>query len=193
MKKSLIVPVGITVLILIGAVTMLIARDSSKSRDKWHSLDSMPEYSEHASPPFVSEGDVLGAMTVVSVTPFNTGQYSTDPKWMRLAPNNVQITLKGPIEVTGTYMVVHSEIGFDGYCMSISDVLSLSRMPTLPVRGGPADVRSYFCFRNSDTVQKALGEKSRTVTVTIDNYQLNAYPAEVMDWADLVNVVSKVQ
>lgn len=143
------------------------------------------------SSPFVSVGDILGAMTVVSAAPFNTGQYSTDPKMMQIGPRNIQITLQGPIEVTGAYSAVHSAIGFDGYCMSVSDVASLSRMPVFPVRGGPPDIRSYFCFRNSEMAQKILGEKSRTVTVTIDNYQLNSYPAEVIDWADLVAAVKE--
>ena len=144
------------------------------------------------SSPFVSVGDILGAMTVVSVELFNTGQYSTDPRSMIIGPRNVQITLKGPIEVTGAYSAVHSGIGFDGYCMSsISDVASLSRMPVFPVRGGPPDIRSYFCFHNGETAQQKLGEESRTITVTIDNYQLNSYPAEVVDWADLIDVVNE--
>lgn len=133
---------------------------------------------------FVSVGDVLGAMTVVSVKPFNTGQYSPDPKMMQLGPQNIQANLKGAIEVTGAYSAVHSGIGFDGYCMSVSDAASLSRLPVLP-----AGVRSYFCFRNGETAQQKLGEKSRTITVMVENYQLNSYPAEVVDWADLISVV----
>lgn len=144
------------------------------------------------SSPFVSVGDILGAMTVVGVAPFNSGQYSTDPRSMIIGPRNVQITLKGPIEVTGAYSAVHSAIGFDGYCMSsISDAASLSRMPVFPVRGGPPDIRSHFCFRNGETARQKLGEESRTVTVMIDNYQLNSYPAEVVDWADLIDVVNE--
>lgn len=133
---------------------------------------------------FVSVGDILGAMTVVSVTPFNTGQYSSDPKMMQLGPQNIQVNLKGHIEVTGAYSAVHSGIGFDGYCMWVSDTTSLSRLPVLS-----DGVRSHFCFRNGETAQQKLGEKSRTITVTIDNYQLNSYPSEVVDWADLVDVV----
>ena len=138
---------------------------------------------------FVSVGDMLGAMTVVSVKPFNTGQYSPDPKMMQLGPQNIQANLKGPIEVTGAYSAVHSGIGFDGYCMSVSDAASLARLPALPVSGGAPAPRPYFCFRNSEAAQEKLGEQSRTVTVTIDNYQLNSYPSEVVDWADLISVV----
>lgn len=138
---------------------------------------------------FVSVGDVLGAMTVVSVKSFNTGQYSSDPKMMQLGPQNIQANLKGPIEVTGAYSAVHDGIGFDGYCMSVSDVASLARLPALPVSSGSPAFRSYFCFRDGETVKQKLGEASRTITVTIDNYQLNSYPAEVMDWADLISVV----
>lgn len=138
---------------------------------------------------FVSVGDMLGAMTVVSVKPFNTGQYSSDPKMMLLGPQNIQTDLKGPIEVTGVYSVVHSGIGFDGYCMSVSDAKSLARLPALPVSGGAPAVRPHFCFRNEETVRQKLGETSRIATVTIDNYQLNSYPSEVVDWADLISVV----
>ncbi len=141
--------------------------------------------------PFVSVGDVLGAMTVVSVKPFNTGQYSPDPKMMSLGSQNIQANLKGPIEVTGVYSAVHSGIGFDGYCMSVSDAASLARLPALPVSGGAPAVRPYFCFRNVEVAQQKLGEESRTVTVTIDNYQLNSYPSEVVDWADLISVIKE--
>ncbi len=142
-----------------------------------------------ASPAFVSVGDILGAMTVVNAAPFNTGQYSSDPKMMKIGPENARITLRGPIEITGVYSAVHSEIGFDGYCMLVSDAASLTRLPALPVRGGSPAVRPYFCFRNADFTRQKLGEESRTVTVEIDNYELNSYPAEVVDWADLVDVV----
>ncbi|MEK7128791.1 MAG: hypothetical protein AAB858_00370 [Patescibacteria group bacterium] len=144
-----------------------------------------------AGTPLVSVGDVLGAMKVVSVAPFNSGQYSTDPKMMKIGPRNIRITLQGPIEITGAYSAAHSEIGFDGYCMFVSDAASLARLPALPVRGGPPDIRSYFCFRNAETARQKLGEESRTVTVEIDNYELKSYPAEVVDWADLVEVVGE--
>lgn len=143
------------------------------------------QFSNSTNSAFVSVGDKLGAMTVVSVKPFNTGQYSPDPKMMQLGPQNIQANLKDPIEVTGAYSAVHSGIGFDGYCMSVSDTASLARLPALP--GGPS--RPYFCFHNSETAKQKLGETSRTVTVTIDNYQLNSYPSEVVDWADLISVV----
>jgi hypothetical protein len=146
---------------------------------------------DDAGTPLVSEGDILGAMTVVSAKPFNSGQYSADPKMMKMGPRNIQIILKGPIEVTGTYEAVHSGIGFDGYCMSDFDAVSLSRMPSLPVRGGPADTRSRFCFRNGDFAKQILGEESRRITVTIDHYELNSYPAEVVDWADVVDIVRR--
>lgn len=106
---------------------------------------------------------------------------------MQLGPQNIQADLKGSIEVTGVYSAVHSGIGFDGYCMSVSDTASLSRLPALP----NGSSRPYFCFRNGEIVKQKLGEESRTITVTIDNYQLNSYPSEVMDWADLISVIQE--
>lgn len=145
--------------------------------------------SDTTSSAFVSVGDMLGAMTVVSVAPFNTGQYSPNPKSMQLGPQNAKIMLKGPIKITGTYSAVHSGIGFDGYCLSVSDAASLARLPVIPVNGVRPDIQVYsFCFRNGEVVRQQLGEESRTVTVTIDNFELNAYPAEVMSWADLVKI-----
>lgn len=141
---------------------------------------------------FVSVGDILGAMTVVRVAPFNTGQYSRDPKMIQIGPRNIQITLQGPVEVIGAYSAVHSAIGFDGYCMSVSDVASLACLPVLPVGGIRPNITSYsFCFRNGEDARRQLGEESRTITVKIDNFELNAYPAEVMTWADLASVVKE--
>lgn len=146
----------------------------------------------YPSRPYVSVGDTLGAMTVVSVAPFNTGQYSTDPKMMQLGPQNAKVILRGPIEIMGTYSAINDPIGFNGYCMSVSDTASLARLPVLPVNGVRPDVSSYFfCFRNGETARQQLGEESRTITATIDNFELNAYPAEVMTWADLINVVKQ--
>lgn len=162
----------------------VLAPPTSRSYVPSNVVQSNAEWTTATGSAFVSVGDILGAMTVVSVAPFNTGQYSSDPKMMQLGPQNIRVNLKGPIEVTGAYSTVHSGIGFDGYCMSVSDAASLSRLPVLP-----AGVRSYFCFRNGETAQQKLGKQSRTVTVMIDNYQLNSYPSEVVDWADLISVV----
>lgn len=150
------------------------------------------DMSNDAETPLVSVGDLLGAMTVVSVAPYNTGQHSTDPKMMKIGPRNIKITLKGPIEITGAYSHAHSAIGFDGYCMSITDPASLARLPVVPVNGVRPNVSSsVFCFRNEAAARQQLGEESRTVTVEIDNFELNAYPAEVMDWADLIDVIKE--
>ena len=145
-----------------------------------------------AGTPLVSVGDILGAMKVVSVAPFNSGQYSTDPKMTKIGPQNIKILLKGPIEITGTYSTQQPGMGgSSGPCISVSDATSLARLPVMPVRGGPPDIRAYFfCFRNNgESVEQQLGKESRTVTVEIDNFELNSYPAEVMSWADLVGVV----
>lgn len=159
---------------------------------------------EHTTPPFtfpVAEttdvqpvadfkapvvGDTLGAMTVVSVAPFNTGQFSSAPDLMQLGPENISIVLKGPIEITGEAGPVHSAIGFDGYCMSVTDPISLSRMPRLD-----GTARTNFCFRHPEVVEQMLGHESKTVTVKIDNYELESYPSEVLDWADLVSLVTE--
>ena len=138
---------------------------------------------------FVKVGDSLGTMKVVSVNPFNSEQYASDSESIKIGPNNAKVILKGPILVTGTYHFINSGVGFSGYCMSNFDVASLSRLPSLPgVSHG--DAGYTFCFRNEDFAKQKLGEKSRIVTVKIDNYELNSYPSEVIDWADLVGVLA---
>lgn len=138
---------------------------------------------------FISAGDKLGGMTVVSVSPFNSGQYSSDPEVMKIGPHNVKLKLQGQIEVTGTYGYINSEMGFSGYCMSKFDTAALSLLPHLSE--GNKESQIFFCFRNEDFVKNKLGEKERIVRVKIDNYELNSYPAEVTDWADLIEVVKE--
>ena len=134
--------------------------------------------------PFVRVGDRLGGMTVVHVEPFNTGQYSQSQASTELGPENVRLLLTGPISITGTYSFVDSAIGFTGYCMTNFDAVSLSRLPTLPGTA-PAPLRS-LCFRNVDFVKQKLGTQNRRITAVVDNYELNAYPSEMVDYADLI-------
>lgn len=136
-----------------------------------------------------SKGDKLGEMTVVDIAPFNSGQYSNDPENIKIGPHNVKLLLKGPILVTGTYRFVNSAIGSSGYCMSDFDIASLSRLPYLPIDNNKPAV--LFCFRNVDFVKSKLGEKSAVVTVKIDNYEINSYPTEVVDEADLIEVFNR--
>jgi hypothetical protein len=127
---------------------------------------------------FVSVGDKLGGMTVVSVEPFNS-------KFSNVSPNNAKIKLSGPITITGVYHFFVSEIGFSGYCMSDFDEESLARLPSLSL----TDKIEFFCFRNEDFAKTKLGKnQEKKVTVKIDNFEINRYPAEVVDWADLVDV-----
>ena len=142
---------------------------------------------ENTTEPFVHVGDRLGGMTVVSVAPFNTGQYSQVAEFTRLSPENVTVLLSGPIKVQGTYQYVDLEIGFQGYCMFDFDAASLALLPALP--GSTPTPR--FCFRNATIAERELGKTKRPVTVLIDHYELNAYPTEVTDFADLIEVESK--
>lgn len=135
-----------------------------------------------------SKGDKLGAMTVVSVEPFNTGQLTDSPEFMKLALNNMRLLLSGPIEVTGTYThVLIDEYQFSEYCMSDFDAASLSRLPRPSLNMD----EPYLCFRNRDLAKSSLGEESRVVTVKIDNYELISYPSEVTDSFDLIEVIQK--
>ena len=180
----------IVILVFVGIITAGIYHFSGLQTR----IDVQQQQSTHAetitaaSHPYVSVGDKLGAMTVISVAPFNTGQYSQDPSLMTLGSTNAHVVLKGPIEITGMYSgYFSSPIGFDGYCMNSFDAASLSKLPTLP--GNPEAPQRSFCFSNTDYVKKELGEKASRVTILIDNYELNSYPAEVIDNAQLVSVI----
>lgn len=180
-----------TILVVVGlaAATLLFLYSPHEQRTPTFRLPIPSEITDAQpiagfKPPVV--GDILGGMTVVSVAPFNTGQFSTAPDMMQIGPENISIVLRGPIEITGEVGPVHSAIGFDGYCMSVTDPASLARMPTLA--GIP---RSGFCFRHPEAVEKILGDKIQTVVVKIDTYEVESYPSEVLDWADLVLVLKK--
>lgn len=177
--------IALTVLLLAVAGLLPHARSQEVHVISVGDVSPVPAIAE----PFVKVGDTLGAMTVISAEPFNSGQYSTDPASTVMGPRNIKVVLRGPIEVTGTSALVHSPIGFDGDCMSEFDSESLSRLPTLP--GEPPPPYRIFCFRDAASVEKILGTETRRVTVLIDTYELNSYPAEVMDYADLAGIVSK--
>ncbi len=123
-------------------------------------------------------------MRIVSVQPFNSGQYSTDPSLTQIGPNNIKILFKGPVTIMGNYFFEANESGFVGYCMKDFDI---SFLGVLPYGISPEEVQ-VFCFRNADIVEKKLGKQSKEIAVTIDNFELKSYPAEVMNWADFVDV-----
>lgn len=130
--------------------------------------------------PFVSVGDKLGGMTVTSVEPFNS-------KFSNLSQDNVKIKLSGPITITGIYQHIINAEGFSGFCMSGFDEESIVKLPSLSL----IDKTNLFCFRNEDVAKTKLGENQTEtkVTVKIDNFELNRYPSEGVDRADLVEVV----
>ena len=127
----------------------------------------------------------------MSINPFNTGQYTSAPSLMTLTPDNAKINLNGVITVTGMYHYLETEEGFNGYCMFGFDKNSYLQLPFLSTD----DIKSFpivFCFRNEDFVKKELGDNQEPikVTVKINNFEINRYPAEVIDRADLIEVVS---
>lgn len=123
-------------------------------------------------------------MEVIHAEPFNSGQYSKVPSLTEIGPNNVKILLRGPVVVTGEYSFINSEIGFSGYCMKDFNQEFLG---TLPYGLSNKDIK-IFCFKNGNLADSKLGRDTKRVSVIINNFELNSYPAEVMNWADLVEV-----
>lgn len=128
------------------------------------------------------KGMKIGGMTLAEYGPYN-------PDYSEINSNNVKMLLKGPLEVTGTFEYVVHEIGFEGYCMNDFSEESIARLPYVPASDGSSEPRTWFCFRNEDEVFKKLGKDQKVVTVLIDNYELKAFPSEVIDRADLISVL----
>lgn len=131
-----------------------------------------------------STSSSTNTMKITNIEPFNSGQYCKDTSCMELGARNIKVLLKGPVVVKGVFSYVNSEIGFEGFCMKEFDRVFLG---TLPYELSNQEVR-MFCFRNGVFTEKKLGKERRMVSVTIDNFEFNSYPAEVMNWADLVDV-----
>ncbi len=140
----------------------------------------------------VSIGDTLGEMVVVELTPFYVTEYSDDIAIREIKPNDIKVRLQNPILVTGEYEHISDAIGFDGYCMSQFDDTTLARLPYVSVYYPMVEVygepSGRFCFRNQEFAVSELGEVKKIVTVVIDNYELNSYPTETVDWVDLIRV-----
>lgn len=132
----------------------------------------------------INTSSSTNTMKIVSVEPYNTGQYCNAPSCTELGANNVKILLKGPVVVTGTYSYINSESGFSGYCMEGFDRGFLG---TLPFELSNQEVK-IFCFVNKTFAEEKLGKEKKTVTVVIDNFEFISYPSEVMHGADLVEV-----
>ena len=123
-------------------------------------------------------------MKIISTQPFNSGQYSADTSLTKIGHNNVKILLKGRAIITGTYTYERNESGFSGYCMSNFNSNFLGK---LPYDISNEEVK-IFCFRNESFAYEKLGTSTKKITITIDNFEFNSYPAEVMNWADLVDI-----
>lgn len=149
--------------------------------DKNISSTTNKTLSKNINKSFVSVGDKLGSMTVKSVEPFNS-------EFSNLSQNNIKLKLSGPITITGMYYFVLSESGFSGYCMSDFDEESLAKLPSSSL----ISKSNFFCFRNEDFSKTKLGRNQEKikVTVKIDNFEINRYPAEVVDRVDLVDVIN---
>ena len=131
-----------------------------------------------------SQGVRINEMKIISIQPFNSGQYSKEPSLMETGPQNVKILLKGPVTVTGTYFEENNESGFSGYCMNNFNSEFLGKLP-YDISNTKVKI---FCFRNADFAHERLGTSTKKITVLIDNFEINFYPSEVVDWADLVDV-----
>lgn len=135
-------------------------------------------------PTQTSTASSTNTMKITSVEPFKFGESCKDITCPELGARNSKIFLKGPVVVTGTYSYINSAIGFAGFCMEEFDRGFLG---SLPYDLSNQHIR-MFCFRNATFADNKLGKERKTVSVTIDNFELNSYPSEVMNWADLVDV-----
>lgn len=105
-----------------------------------------------------------------------------------------RVTFTGEITLTGTYEYFSPDVPqlselTNGRVMFAPDAESAAKLPKIA-----GDERTTtFLFRNLEASQAAFGPAGSkgTATVTIANYEINYYPAECYNYADLVKVKDK--
>lgn len=128
-------------------------------------------------------GDSIVGLKIVSIT----GVTGIDRP---MAADNVLAKFSGKVTLSGTYD--YSENAFAGDEMVCFAPDANERLK-LPVLVGRADQNTRFCFSNLEKAKTAFGPNygQGQATITIDKYELWYAPAEVVNQAELLIVVSK--
>jgi hypothetical protein len=122
----------------------------------------------------IKQGDILNNLEIVSIK--------------ARSKDNVTITFKGQATVTGEYIYT-GRPSRDRPCFHNLTEDSQKQIPRLDY--DERDV--WFCFIDSELVSSTFDPKDGVgiTTVVIDDYKIDYYPAEVVNTASLVSVISK--
>lgn len=134
-------------------------------------------------------GDVAGTMTIVSIQPFSAT--TTPPKNDPLSTTNARVVFSGQATVAGTYTYELSDLT-GSYDLSFAvNAATIDKLPRLKNDDRAGQVTADFS-NQADAMSK-LGitsnvAKKGTATITIKDFVMNRYPAEVRDTFALVSV-----
>lgn len=146
----------------------------------------------------VKPGDVIAGLTVRWVGPVDESGRAAGPLDPTAEIPNASVEFSGLVTLTGQYTAFEpptpEEILEAGYynplhrvCLGDLDAASLARLP----RMAGDDRATSFCFSNPDEAAAALGQGTAGMaTVVIDDYDINVFPSEVVNFARLVEVKS---
>lgn len=132
-----------------------------------------------------NSGDMIAGLKLVSFGPV--------PGINRpLAMDNVDAKFSGSVTLSGSYdYSLNDFAGKDMACFTPTENDKIK----IPVLAGVSDQNTRFCFNNIQKAKQAFGPAygNGQATITINNYELIYAPAEVVNQAELVNVLSKTR
>ena len=108
-----------------------------------------------------------------------------------IAADNVLVKFSGQVTLSGTYdYSVDDFAGGEKACFTLADAKERVKLPVLI---GQPDQNTGFCFSNIEKARAAFGPSygQGQATITVDSYELWYAPAEVVNQARLLTVVSK--
>lgn len=123
-------------------------------------------------------GDKVGWMTIRFIRQFIK-------IFENLPINNASIYFTGKTTLTGKYEVFENSKSSE-----ICFYPSLESRINIPKIYGD-NKTNWFCFSNPNFTKKLLGAQEREATIVIDNYTINAYPGEIFNTAELIQVIRK--
>lgn len=129
-------------------------------------------------PSTLKVGDQVAGMIVVSTGPVNT------KKPLHIL-DNYRASFSGQANVSGKLYL--SDM-FNKYCFDVNQS-DWSKLP----KSYNDSRKPWFCFINADeasttSMKESLSQNSDVVNITIDDYIINQYPAEVSNTATLIKI-----
>ena len=123
-------------------------------------------------------GDKVAGMTVISTGPVNT------KKPLHIL-DNYKVSFSGQISVSGKLYL--SDM-FNKYCFDVAQS-DWSKLP----KSYNDSRKPWFCFIDADeasttSMKESLSKNSDIVNITIDDYIINQYPAEISNNATLIKI-----